>query len=156
MLADPRQNVLRALRVLVTEHEERARVLGAYLLSLERAWALEERATVRSLADFKETAPTQPASPQEPRSAQDPAGDPAVPLRAGPGEPPVGGAGAEPRPDPCCRAFAKALEAGTDAEGYGSLLYRDWNWSGKKSRADWRFCADLPPLNYCPWCGDRV
>ena len=51
---------------------------------------------------------------------------------------------------PCCSDFRKAMEVGTDNEGYGRLIYTDdppWPF---------RMGCDLPPLDFCPWCGVDV
>jgi len=49
----------------------------------------------------------------------------------------------------CCGDFARALQRGTDNEGYGTLIYAldDKNW-----------CAGvgLPTITYCPWCGQEL
>ena len=48
--------------------------------------------------------------------------------------------------DVCCEAFRVAHEAGSDAEGYGSLM----------REGDFQSGVELPALRYCPWCGHAV
>lgn len=45
--------------------------------------------------------------------------------------------------EPCCESWEKAHESGTDNEMYGSLVC-----NGRQIGA-----SDLPPVNFCPWCG---
>jgi hypothetical protein len=46
---------------------------------------------------------------------------------------------------PCCNAWGKSEESGTDNEGYAALR---WDLDG-----EWHFGLDLPPVKFCPWCG---
>jgi len=46
--------------------------------------------------------------------------------------------------DSCCETFEKATKRGTDNEGYGALIY-----------GPSLIGCDLPPMDYCPWCGKR-
>ena len=52
------------------------------------------------------------------------------------------------QPEPCCNAFAKALESGTDNEAWSHLIWWMHDF--------WKMGADLPPLAYCPWCGKKL
>lgn len=57
-------------------------------------------------------------------------------------------------PPPCCEAWRRALQMGTDAEAYGSLIaFHD----RQREEHPGRFVAgfDMPPLNFCPWCGAK-
>ncbi len=45
----------------------------------------------------------------------------------------------------CCQEFDRALEGGTDNEGYGKLIYIDGDVTTTG--------CNLPPIKYCPWCG---
>jgi len=47
-----------------------------------------------------------------------------------------------------CSEFREAQQSCTDNEGYGRLI-REWG-------GEWRIGCDLPAMNYCPWCGNRV
>ena len=47
-----------------------------------------------------------------------------------------------------CSEFREAQQSCTDNEGYGRLI-REWG-------GEWRIGSDLPAMNYCPWCGNRV
>ena len=53
--------------------------------------------------------------------------------------------GAPLRVEVCCGSLALAVEAGSDSEGFSSLVKV---WSG-----EWRAGSDLLPWLYCPWCG---
>lgn len=48
---------------------------------------------------------------------------------------------------PCCDAWAKAHEWGTDNEGHLALIY----YRDDKPRIG----SDLPPVQFCPWCGTK-
>jgi hypothetical protein len=50
---------------------------------------------------------------------------------------------------PCCETFQKAQESGTDNETYGPLVI---SYKRKAQIGDYEA---LPPINYCPWCGDE-
>jgi hypothetical protein len=55
---------------------------------------------------------------------------------------------ARPVKEPCCEAWAKAHEWETDNEAYSSLVrYSD------DERA--LLGMDLPPVKFCPWCGNE-
>ena len=45
----------------------------------------------------------------------------------------------------CCHDMRKAFQDGTDNEGYGSLAYQIDD--------EIIFGCELPPINFCPWCG---
>jgi hypothetical protein len=56
-----------------------------------------------------------------------------------------------PKPIPtelCCENFVKAFQYETDNEGYGSLFDFD---NGNIITG-----LDLPPIEYCPWCGMKI
>jgi len=49
----------------------------------------------------------------------------------------------------CCWNFEKALQSGTDTEGWGAVITetdRGFYVGGLFNR----------PIIYCPWCGDRI
>lgn len=48
----------------------------------------------------------------------------------------------------CCDEFLLALNEGTDNEGWMPLI------SIENGR--WDMGLDLPPLNFCPWCGKKL
>ena len=48
----------------------------------------------------------------------------------------------------CCSSMAEAFKQCSDNEGYGSLF------DVKEGRMTTGF--DLEPLEFCPWCGERV
>lgn len=45
---------------------------------------------------------------------------------------------------PCCDAWAKAHEIGTDNEGWGRLA---WDLHGEMHLG-----LETPPVRFCPWC----
>lgn len=47
-----------------------------------------------------------------------------------------------------CEPFQKAQETCTDNEGYGRLISR--------SSYGWVTGCDLPPIKFCPWCGNEL
>lgn len=51
----------------------------------------------------------------------------------------------------CCDAFRRALERGTDNEGYEPLVYRDVRDGAIKIGH-----YDLKPMRFCPWCGETI
>lgn len=48
----------------------------------------------------------------------------------------------------CCRAFDRAQQTGTDNEGYGRLITIDGEIA--------MIGSEMPPVDYCPWCGKAV
>lgn len=51
--------------------------------------------------------------------------------------------------DTCCPSFALALKMGTDNEGWGTLIsHVDGAWAIGS--------ADMPTINFCPWCAEDV
>jgi hypothetical protein len=54
---------------------------------------------------------------------------------------------------PCCPSFAKAFEPYTDNEGYRSLF--DATFPEVPGTIEVG-SSDLPPINFCPWCGVSV
>jgi hypothetical protein len=55
-------------------------------------------------------------------------------------------------PEPCCDAWAKAHERGTDNEGYGAVVGY-WDFDGSGIEKPHIGHEDLPPVKFCPWCG---
>ena len=47
--------------------------------------------------------------------------------------------------EPCCDAWRKSSNSGTDNESYGRLR---WDLDG-----EWHFGCDLPAVKFCSWCG---
>lgn len=47
-----------------------------------------------------------------------------------------------------CSEFQDAQKKYTDNEGWDPLIY-EWD-------NGWGIGSDLPPMNYCPWCGKSV
>lgn len=50
---------------------------------------------------------------------------------------------------PCCPEFAKALEGGSDNEGYGCLIRH-------RSGESFEIGCELAQVRFCPWCGAEV
>ena len=48
----------------------------------------------------------------------------------------------------CCSEFEKAIERGTDNEGYGNLI--------SFVSGEWLIGYGLDSISYCPWCGKKV
>jgi hypothetical protein len=48
----------------------------------------------------------------------------------------------------CCKELKKALQPGTDNEGYDPLIYT----INEKYIMGYK----LAPINYCPWCGTNL
>lgn len=53
---------------------------------------------------------------------------------------------------PCCDAWAKAHQGGTDNEGYGRLI-RDWGYVDAYDVSMLTMGSYLPEVRFCPWCG---
>ena len=52
--------------------------------------------------------------------------------------------------DVCCQQFADAMQAGTDNEGYGSLIYI------VDDSLAWALGDGLQRPHHCPWCGKQT
>lgn len=67
----------------------------------------------------------------------------------------------EPVIQPCCDAWAKAHQRGTDNEGYGSLIDTEhirFEEGPTLETVHFRSIqighdCDLPEVRFCPWCG---
>lgn len=66
------------------------------------------------------------------------------------------------KPKHCCEDFAKALQPGTDNEGYGPLILPQWIIDMDSGVWDEFTGAvmignqDLAPMRFCPWCAAPV
>jgi hypothetical protein len=49
----------------------------------------------------------------------------------------------------CCKSMERALQDGTDGEGYESLFW----WSNDEEILGG---SHQEPLVYCPWCGKKI
>ena len=51
----------------------------------------------------------------------------------------------------CCAAMKRAQEEGTDGEGYMEAI----SWDDYPE-VGYQISAQLPPIQWCPWCGTKV
>ena len=57
----------------------------------------------------------------------------------------------------CCESMIHAHESGTDNEGYEELVvYYDESWPNGRPVGVPLIGDDLPPIQFCPWCGRPV
>lgn len=52
----------------------------------------------------------------------------------------------------CCAEFAGAAQHGTDNEGWGAAVSSSW----PERPLAWHAGTDLPPLRFCPFCGEPL